>query len=81
MVAGFLIIIIVAGLGSAVVALILGQSFWVVALAYILGGMLGLGLAVVLIAIRGCPQGDPARARRCRLRRLKPASSETDVER
>lgn len=47
MVAGLLVISIVAGLGSAAMALILGQAFWVAALAYMLGGMLGAGLGLV----------------------------------
>jgi Na+/melibiose symporter-like transporter len=47
MVAGFLVISIVAGLGSAAMALILGQAVWIVALAYLLGGMLGVGLGLV----------------------------------
>lgn len=47
MVAGLLVISIVAGVGSAAMALILGQSLWVVALTYLLGGMLGAGLGLI----------------------------------
>lgn len=47
MVAGFLVVSIVAGLGSAVMALILGQALWIVALAYLLGGLLGVSLGLV----------------------------------
>lgn len=47
MVAGFLVISIIAGLGSAAMALILGQALWIVALAYLLGGLLGVSLGLV----------------------------------
>jgi hypothetical protein len=47
MVAGFLVLGFVAGLGSAAVALILGYALWAALLAYVLGGMLGLGLGLV----------------------------------
>jgi hypothetical protein len=47
MVAGLLVISIIAGLGSAALALILGQSLWAVALTYMLGGVLGAGLGLI----------------------------------
>ncbi len=47
MVAGFLVLGFVAGLASAAIALILGHALWVAGLAYVLGGMLGLGLGLV----------------------------------
>lgn len=48
MVAAFLILGIVAGLGTAAAALILGHALWIVVLAYMMGGMLGMGLSLSL---------------------------------
>jgi hypothetical protein len=47
MVAGCLIIGVVAGLWTGATALILGHSLWVAGMAYVLGGMLGMVLGLV----------------------------------
>lgn len=51
MVAGFLVLGIAAGLVAGAAALIAGHALWVAALAYSLGGMLGLGLGLMLAMI------------------------------
>ena len=62
MVAGFLVLGIAAGLVAGGTALIAGHALWVAGLAYMLGGMLGMGLGIALALIgprRGlAPQGD-----------------------
>jgi hypothetical protein len=52
MMAGFLLLGIAAGLVSAGSVLIAGHAIWLAVLAYMFGGMLGLGLGVAL-ALRG----------------------------
>ena len=47
MVVGFLVEGLVAALGSSAMGLILGYSLWIVLLAYMLGGMLGVGLGLI----------------------------------
>ena len=51
MVAGFLVLGIAAGLVAGGTALAAGQALWVAALAYVLGGMLGMGLGITLAMI------------------------------
>lgn len=46
MVAGFLVIGILAGLLTGEVALAFGHALWVAGLAYMLGGMLGMSLGL-----------------------------------
>jgi hypothetical protein len=46
MIAGFLVLGLLAALGSSAIALILGYSFWIALLAYMLGGTLGGMLAM-----------------------------------
>jgi hypothetical protein len=59
MVAGFLVLGLVAALGSSAMALILGYSLWIVLLSYMLGGMLGVSLGLIwgflCARIRGLP--------------------------
>jgi hypothetical protein len=51
MIAGFLVLGIAAGLVAGGTALVAGQALWVAALAYVLGGMLGMGLGITLAMI------------------------------
>jgi hypothetical protein len=46
MIAGLLVIGVVAGLLAAATALVAGHALWVAGLAYMLGGMLGMGLGL-----------------------------------
>jgi high-affinity Fe2+/Pb2+ permease len=59
MVAGFLVLGIAAGLVAGGTVLIAGHALWVAGLAYMLGGMLGMGLGIALALIgprRGFPE-------------------------
>jgi hypothetical protein len=56
MIAGFLVLGIAAGLAAGAGALLAGHALWVAALAYVMGGMLGMGLGVML-ALAGARRG------------------------
>lgn len=51
MVAGFLVLGIAAGLVAGGTVLIAGHALWLAVLAYMLGGMLGMGLGLTLTMI------------------------------